>query len=127
IMVQSSSVNLPHFSRKRPPNCFHLPSILSQFIVGLPSASHMMLRRRRIENREECSTVRGSTCNADRQNCGRRQGEHLCYARRIGQPRKCLVSFGDGGGVEHVAEVTAESLYEAGALALQCDGLVGRL
>jgi hypothetical protein len=37
----------------------------------------------------------------------------------MGQPRKCLVSFHDGEGVEHVAEVTAESLYEAGALALQ--------
>lgn len=37
----------------------------------------------------------------------------------MGQPRKCVVSFRDGEGVEHVAEVTAESLYEAGALALQ--------
>jgi len=37
----------------------------------------------------------------------------------VGQPRKCLVSFRDGEGVEHVAEVTAESLYEASALALQ--------
>ncbi len=37
----------------------------------------------------------------------------------MGQLRKCLVSFRDGEGVEHVAEVTAESLYEAGALALQ--------
>src|SRR5438309_10154497 len=38
---------------------------------------------------------------------------------RLGQPRRCLVSLRDGEGVEHVAEVTAESLYEAGALALQ--------
>jgi hypothetical protein len=37
----------------------------------------------------------------------------------VGQPRKCVVSFRDGEGVEHVVEVTAESLYEAGALALQ--------
>jgi hypothetical protein len=37
----------------------------------------------------------------------------------MGQPRACIVSFRDGEGVEHVAEVTAESLYEAGALALQ--------
>jgi hypothetical protein len=37
----------------------------------------------------------------------------------MGQPRRCLVSFRDHYGVEHVAEVTAESLYEAGALALQ--------
>src|SRR5438309_11524365 len=37
----------------------------------------------------------------------------------MGQPRKCAVSFRDGEGVEHLAEVTAESLYEAGALALQ--------
>jgi hypothetical protein len=29
------------------------------------------------------------------------------------------VSFRDGEGVEHVVEVTAASLYEAGALALQ--------
>ena len=37
----------------------------------------------------------------------------------MGQPRRCLVSFRDRDGVEHVAEVTAESLYEAGALAVQ--------
>jgi hypothetical protein len=37
----------------------------------------------------------------------------------VGQPRKCVVSFRDGEGVEHVAELTAASLYEAGALALQ--------
>ncbi|SRR5579883_1534685 len=37
----------------------------------------------------------------------------------MGQPRRCMVSFRDGQGVEHVIEVTAESLYEAGALALQ--------
>ena len=43
----------------------------------------------------------------------------MCYAPRMGQPRQCLVSFRDREGVEHVAEVTAESLYEAGAIALQ--------
>jgi hypothetical protein len=37
----------------------------------------------------------------------------------MGQPRKCLVSFRDREGVDHVAAVTAESLYEAGAVALQ--------
>jgi hypothetical protein len=37
----------------------------------------------------------------------------------MGNSRRCLVSFRDEDGVEHVAEVTAESLYEAGALALQ--------
>jgi len=37
----------------------------------------------------------------------------------VGQPRRCVVSFRDDDGVEHVAEVTAGSLYEAGALALQ--------
>jgi hypothetical protein len=37
----------------------------------------------------------------------------------MGQPRQCVVSFRDGEGVEHVAKVTAASLYEAGALALQ--------
>ena len=37
----------------------------------------------------------------------------------MGNERKCLVSFRDDEGVEHVAEITAESLYEAGALALQ--------
>ena len=37
----------------------------------------------------------------------------------MGQARRCVVSFRDGEGVEHVAEVTAASLYEAGALALQ--------
>lgn len=34
-------------------------------------------------------------------------------------PKKCIVSFRDTEGVEHVAEVRASSLYEAGALALQ--------
>jgi hypothetical protein len=38
---------------------------------------------------------------------------------RMGHGRKCIVSFRDGEGVEHVAEVTAGSLYEAGALASQ--------
>jgi hypothetical protein len=37
----------------------------------------------------------------------------------MGESRQCCVSFRDGEGVEHVAEVTAASLYEAGALALQ--------
>ena len=37
----------------------------------------------------------------------------------MGQPRRCVVSFRDREGVEHVAEVAAESLYEAGAIALQ--------
>ena len=37
----------------------------------------------------------------------------------MGQSRRCIVSFRDATGVEHIAEVTAESLYEAGALALQ--------
>lgn len=39
--------------------------------------------------------------------------------RQMGNARKCIVSFRDGDGVEHVADVTAASLYEAGALALQ--------
>ena len=39
--------------------------------------------------------------------------------KRMGNERKCVVSFRDQEGVEHVAEVIAESLYEAGALALQ--------
>lgn len=39
--------------------------------------------------------------------------------RQMGNARKCIVSFRDSEGVDHVAEVTAESLYEAGALALQ--------
>ena len=37
----------------------------------------------------------------------------------MGQSRRCLVSFRDEEGVEHVAEVMAASLYEAGAVALQ--------
>jgi hypothetical protein len=43
----------------------------------------------------------------------------MCYYLFMGQSRRCMVSFRDAQGVEHVAEVTAESLYEAGALALQ--------
>jgi hypothetical protein len=41
--------------------------------------------------------------------------------RFVVEPRKCAVSFRDDEGVEHVAEVTAASLYEAGALALQAN------
>jgi len=37
----------------------------------------------------------------------------------MGAPKKCVVSFRDAEGVEHIAEVVASSLYEAGALALQ--------
>jgi hypothetical protein len=37
----------------------------------------------------------------------------------MGSTRRCIISFRDGDGVEHMIEVTAESLYEAGALALQ--------
>jgi len=39
--------------------------------------------------------------------------------RQMRNERKCVVRFRDDEGVEHVAEVRAESLYEAGALALQ--------
>ena len=49
------------------------------------------------------------------------QGEHLCYAPAMGQPRKCVVRFRDGEGVEHGVEVTAESLYEAGAGTLRVE------
>ena len=37
----------------------------------------------------------------------------------MGSSKKCFVSFRDTDGVEHVAEVVAGSLYEAGALALK--------
>jgi hypothetical protein len=43
----------------------------------------------------------------------------IASPNEMGQPRKCIVSFRDRDGVEHVAEVTAESLYEAAARALQ--------
>jgi hypothetical protein len=36
----------------------------------------------------------------------------------VGEQRKCVVSFRDHEGVQHVAEVTAESLFEAAASAL---------
>jgi hypothetical protein len=35
----------------------------------------------------------------------------------MGSARQCVVSFRDREGVEHVAEITAESLFEAAALA----------
>jgi hypothetical protein len=44
---------------------------------------------------------------------------NLWYPPAMGQPRRCLVSFRDDQGVEHIAYVTAASLYEAGAVALQ--------
>jgi hypothetical protein len=37
----------------------------------------------------------------------------------MGSSKKCRVSFRDTSGVEHVAEVVAESVYEATALALK--------
>jgi hypothetical protein len=37
----------------------------------------------------------------------------------VGSSKKCLVSFVDEDGVKHMAEVVAESLYEASALALK--------
>jgi hypothetical protein len=37
----------------------------------------------------------------------------------MGSSKKCFVSFRDTDGVEHVAEVMAASVYEAGALALK--------
>src|SRR5580704_4861067 len=37
----------------------------------------------------------------------------------MGNTRKCVVTFRDAEGVEHAAEITAESLYEAAALALR--------
>ena len=37
----------------------------------------------------------------------------------MGRSKKCLVSFRDTSGVEHVAEVVVESVYEAAALALK--------
>jgi len=36
----------------------------------------------------------------------------------MGHSQRCVVSFRDTEGVEHVAEVTAESLFEAAALGL---------
>jgi len=41
------------------------------------------------------------------------------YDPAVGQPRQCVVTFRDAEGVEHAVAVTAESLYEAAALALQ--------
>jgi hypothetical protein len=49
----------------------------------------------------------------------RTEGEYVWYSAPVGQARRCLVSLRDTEGVEHVVEVTAASLYEAGALALQ--------
>jgi hypothetical protein len=37
----------------------------------------------------------------------------------MGRSKKCCVSFRDTSGVEHVAEVLAESVFEASALALK--------
>jgi hypothetical protein len=37
----------------------------------------------------------------------------------MGSSKKVLVSFRDADGVEHIAEVVAESVYEASALALK--------
>lgn len=35
------------------------------------------------------------------------------------RPKKCIVTFRDGEGVDHAAVITAESLYEAAVVALR--------
>jgi hypothetical protein len=47
------------------------------------------------------------------------KGEYRAIMRWRGNERKCIVSFRDDDGVQHEVEIAAESLYEAGALALQ--------
>ncbi len=48
------------------------------------------------------------------------QSEYSWYdVAGMGEPQRCVVTFRDGEGVEHIAEVVAASLYGAGALALQ--------
>jgi hypothetical protein len=37
----------------------------------------------------------------------------------MGKSKKCIISFKDRTGVEHVAEVVAESVFEGAALALR--------
>src|SRR5690242_6803620 len=44
---------------------------------------------------------------------GRIIGESDAIMLRMGDARKCIVRFRDGAGAQHVAEITAESLYEA--------------
>ena len=42
----------------------------------------------------------------------------MCYSRPALAARSCTVTFTDIRGVKHIAEVTAESVFEAAALAL---------
>jgi hypothetical protein len=42
----------------------------------------------------------------------------LLYSAFMASVRQCIVSFRDREGVDHIAKVTAESLFEAAALAL---------
>jgi hypothetical protein len=50
---------------------------------------------------------------------GRRRikGETICYPDRV-PPRSCVVTLTDSRGIRHSVEVTAESLFEAGVLAV---------
>ena len=42
---------------------------------------------------------------------------NICYPDRV-PPRSCLVTLTDSRGIRHSVEVTAESLFEAGVLAV---------
>ena len=42
---------------------------------------------------------------------------NICYSDRV-PPRSCVVTLTDSQGIRHSVEVTAESLFEAGVLAV---------
>src|SRR4030095_13612556 len=45
------------------------------------------------------------------------ESEAPCYADRV-PPRYCIVTLTDSRGIRHSVEVTAESLFEAGVIAV---------
>ena len=54
--------------------------------------------------------VSGNTCLANTK-------RNICYPDRV-PPRSCVVTLTDSRGIRHSVEVTAESLFEAGVLAV---------
>ena len=57
--------------------------------------------------------LRAVSANSCRTNTKR----NICYPDRV-PPRSCVVTLTDSRGIRHSVEVTAESLFEAGVLAV---------
>jgi hypothetical protein len=61
-------------------------------------------------NAIDLRAVSANTCLANTK-------RNICYPDRV-PPRSCVVTLSDSRGIRHSVEVTAESLFEAGVLAV---------